>query len=230
MLNIQEFIPEIRSAVPRLSAQPPNQRQLDCVLQDLAVPLMIAAGPGSGKTTVLVLRALRFVFVDGLLPENIVITTFTRKAAQELRARLVEWGLLLKERLATRSGTQANWRNWLDSIDINRFVTGTVDSICEEILTIHREPLDPGPVLVEGFVGDALLARRGLQNPTLKTIKILKTILQDSLWMAKSPAILKSLPPAREHWWIVLSTIRSTHNASRWALQILPDAPKLLKF
>jgi DNA helicase-2/ATP-dependent DNA helicase PcrA len=125
---------------------------------------MIAAGPGSGKTTVLVLRALRYVFVDELLPEQVLMTTFTRKAAQELRARLIEWGLLLKAYLAAHSwpGAPAHLQTWLDGIDINRFVTGTLDSLCEEMLTTHRDPADPAPVLVEQFVGDALLMRRGL--------------------------------------------------------------------
>ena len=52
--------------------------------------------------------------------------------------------------------------NWLDSIDINRFVTGTLDSICEELLTTLRDPTDPAPVLVEGFVGNGILVRHAL--------------------------------------------------------------------
>ena len=42
----------------------PNVGQLACLGHDPAVPLLIVAGPGSGKTTVLVLRALRHVLVD----------------------------------------------------------------------------------------------------------------------------------------------------------------------
>src|SRR5262249_9044077 len=52
--------------------------------------------------------------------------------------------------------------SWLDSIDINRFVTGTLDSICEELLTTHREPADPAPILVEGFEGNGILVRHAL--------------------------------------------------------------------
>src|SRR5262249_35741040 len=112
---------------------------------------MIVAGPGSGKTTVLVLRALRLVFVNGWMPEQIVITTFTRKAADELRARLIEWGLLIRAHLLAHppQPTPTGFAHWLECIDINRFVTGTLDSICEELLTTHRDPTDPAPVLVE---------------------------------------------------------------------------------
>ncbi len=124
---------------------------------------MIVAGPGSGKTTVLVLRALRLVLVEGWMPEQIVITTFTRKAAGELRSRLIEWGLQLKAHLAAHPPySHRGFRHWLDSIDINRFVTGTLDGLCEELLTSFRNPSDPVPVLVEGFVGNGILARRAL--------------------------------------------------------------------
>lgn len=125
---------------------------------------MIVAGPGSGKTTVLVLRALRLVFVDGFMPEQIVLTTFTRKAADELRARLIGWGLQIKNHLAANppQPIALDFANWLDSIDINRFMTGTLDSICEELLTTNRDPTDPAPVLVEGFVGNGILTRHAL--------------------------------------------------------------------
>jgi len=88
VIPLNEFIPIVSAAVPRFHAHAPNPQQQTCILHDPAVALMIVAGPGSGKTTVLVLRALRFVFVEAWMPEQIVLTTFTRKAADELRARL----------------------------------------------------------------------------------------------------------------------------------------------
>ena len=124
---------------------------------------MIVAGPGSGKTTVLVLRALRLVFVDGFRPEEILITTFTRKAAAEIRARLIEWGSSIIHCLKNSSSYLiSDSQNQLDSIDINQFVTGTLDSICNDILTTVRSQSDPVPVVVEGFVNNALFRRHGL--------------------------------------------------------------------
>lgn len=164
MIPRNDFIALVREAIPRFRQHPPNGRQEACLLAPSDVPLMIVAGPGSGKTTALVLRALRFVSVDGLLPENILITTFTRKAADEIRARLIEWGLLLVNYLRSNPPIPkpSGFSEWLDSIDVNRFLTGTLDSICEETLTRYRDPAAPSPVVIEGFVGNACLARDGL--------------------------------------------------------------------
>lgn len=164
MIALDAFIPTVRAATSRFQQYPPNARQETCILADPTAPLMIVAGPGSGKTTVLVLRALRLVFVDGMMPEQILITTFTRKAADEIRSRLIEWGIGTRECLRQHppSPLPPGFVDWLDLIDINRFVTGTLDSLCEDALTRYRASGDAPPVLVEGFVGNALLGREGM--------------------------------------------------------------------
>ena len=45
-------------------------------------PLWIIAGPGSGKTEVLVRRCLKLLLGDDIDPRSIIITTFTEKAAR----------------------------------------------------------------------------------------------------------------------------------------------------
>jgi len=55
----------------------------------------IVAGPGSGKTTVMPLKILKFIFVYNINPNNILATTFTRKAAAELRSRILSWEIRL---------------------------------------------------------------------------------------------------------------------------------------
>ena len=45
----------------------PNSEQQACIASAPNNPTMIVAGPGSGKTTVLVLRAFRHILVDRLL-------------------------------------------------------------------------------------------------------------------------------------------------------------------
>lgn len=66
----------------------PTEEQLEAILSD-APSLAIAAAAGSGKTFVLVQRHLRHVVDQGISPDRILTITFTRKAAAEMKERIV---------------------------------------------------------------------------------------------------------------------------------------------
>jgi DNA helicase-2/ATP-dependent DNA helicase PcrA len=51
-------------------------------------PLVVFAGPGSGKTTVLTSRAAHLMQVAEIPPRNLLIVTFTKAAAEEMQKRL----------------------------------------------------------------------------------------------------------------------------------------------
>lgn len=51
-------------------------------------PVLITAGPGTGKTFTLVQHAIYLIREKGVRPEEILLATFTEKAAKELITRI----------------------------------------------------------------------------------------------------------------------------------------------
>ena len=93
-------------------------------------PLLLAAGAGSGKTSVLVERFVRAVREDGIAPERILAITFTERAASELRERVRVRLSQLGETAAARA---------LDGAFV-----GTFHGFCARILREHARATGPG--------------------------------------------------------------------------------------
>ncbi len=53
-------------------------------------PVMVIAGPGTGKTQILTLRIANILLKTQINPENILALTFTENAASEMKQRLSE--------------------------------------------------------------------------------------------------------------------------------------------
>ncbi len=142
-----------------------DSAQEDGVRASVDESLFIVAGPGSGKTTVLTLRVLKLIYVDSIDPRAILATTFTRKAAAELRSRILGWGDELRQAILATPSTTTALAEQLGKLDLNQVITGTLDSIAEQVLGDFREPGTQLPILLEEFVVNAMMQRSGLWVP-----------------------------------------------------------------
>jgi DNA helicase-2/ATP-dependent DNA helicase PcrA len=102
----------------------PNDQQREAIIH-LDGPLFLTAGPGSGKTRVLLWRTLNLIVFHGIKPEEIYLSTFTEKAAHQL-----------KEGLRTLLGMVTNING--QPYDITQMYIGTVHSLCQRILSDRR--------------------------------------------------------------------------------------------
>ena len=98
-----------------------NERQIEAI-QSTSGPVLITAGPGTGKTFTLVQRAIYLIQECKIQPEEIFIATFTEKAAKELVTRITN-------ELAARD----------ISVNVNEMYVGTFHSICLRIIKEHLE-------------------------------------------------------------------------------------------
>ena len=137
-ISDQQFLELAKRRAERDLLDPNNLAQLEAATYAGGSVLQIVAGPGSGKTTVIVLRALRHVFVEGVRPENILITTFTRKAAKELRTRWLEWGDAILGEVKSD-----------DRPDLNKCMIDTLDSVAHRVLSDNRPTGELSPIIAE---------------------------------------------------------------------------------
>ena len=105
---ILEYYPELNEA----------QRN---VVGHLEGPLLVIAGPGSGKTHSIVLRALNLLLLRLAQPRQIILCTFTEKAAFEMRDRL------------TAATHKVGYKG-----DLSELTASTIHGFCNRVLTQHR--------------------------------------------------------------------------------------------
>lgn len=95
-----------------------NERQKE-VVTTIDSPLLVIAGPGSGKTKTLVERVSYLLNEKNIMPQHILVVTFMEKAAREL---------------ITRISNKIS-----ENIDISAMYIGTIHSICLRIIDENIE-------------------------------------------------------------------------------------------
>ena len=188
----------VRRPLPAASAPRLDQAQQQVVDHE-GGPLLVLAGPGTGKTTTIVAAVADRIERRGIAPERILVLTFSRKAAAELRERITA-----RLRRTTREPLAVTFHSYAYALARREFVLAGDEpprllSAPEQLLEVRRmlrgEAQDGGarwperlrPALAtRGFaeeVRDLLLraAERGLDGRGLRQLGKLRD--RDD-WMA----------------------------------------------
>ena len=96
------------------------------LISHLEGPTLGIAGPGTGKTLAVALRGTNILLRGLAQPEDLVLCTYSRPAAQELRQRFIA--------LATAAGCPG---------DLSRVRIGTIHSLCRHMLRSHGRRRGP---------------------------------------------------------------------------------------
>jgi len=146
----------------------PAQRQ---AVEAINGPLLILAGPGSGKTRVITHRVAYLVRVVGVRPHRIMAVTFTNKAAREMQERL----------------------NRLVSGSVKDLTLGTFHAICARILRIDGKAIGIDSKFVIYDDDDQIsLLKRSLQDLSLDPKQFAPRALQSVISSAKSQMLAPS--------------------------------------
>lgn len=137
----------------------PNPQQKAAILHTKG-PLYLPAGPGSGKTQVLLWRTVNLIVNHGMKPEQIFLSTFTEKAALQLREGL---------RTLLGAASQINSRSY----DIANIYVGTVHSLCQRLISDRRLSRDrhrPRPPILLDELGQYMFLHRRANWDALRTL------------------------------------------------------------
>ena len=143
----------------------PAQRE---AAEAIGGPVLILAGPGSGKTRVITHRVAYLMRVCGVTPYHIMAVTFTNKAAREMKERL----------------------HHLVGDSVKDLTLGTFHAICARLLRREGQAIDIDPKFVIYDSDDQLnLVKRCLQEKNLDPKQYAPAAIASAISAAKSQTI-----------------------------------------
>ena len=150
-------------------------------------PVLVLAGPGSGKTRVLTYRAAYLVVERGYAPWRIMAVTFTNKAAREMRHRLD--GLLGAERA-------------------RKLTLGTFHATCARILRREADAAGISPSYVIYDADDQVrLVKQAIRDLDLDEKRYAPQAVRGAISRAKNELVPPSAYPARVYYGEVVKRI-----------------------
>jgi len=173
----------------------PAQRK---AVEAIEGPVLILAGPGSGKTRVITHRVAYLIKVCGINPHHIMAVTFTNKAAREMQERL--------EQLLGR--------------EVDALTLGTFHAICSRILHREGEAIGTNPRFVIYDEEDQLnLIKQSLQEINLDPKQYAPRALHSAISAAKSRLISSQDYAHQIHSYFEEVVSRVYHLYQQWLTQ-----------
>lgn len=181
-----------------------NPKQLEAVKR-IQGPVLVIAGPGTGKTQLLALRAAQILKDDPtMLPGNILCLTFTDSAASNMRERLIKY--IGQDAYQVAIHTFNSFGSYVMNIYPEYFYEWREVKTADE-LTAYRL-LEQ---IMEELPGSHILAGRG-QDGTFFSLTALRNLISDSKRANLTPDDLKKIfsqnqaayteiiPAVRKYW------------------------------
>jgi DNA helicase-2/ATP-dependent DNA helicase PcrA len=155
-----------------------NPAQKEAV-EAISGPVLILAGPGSGKTRVITHRVAYLIKVVGVSPRRIMVVTFTNKAAREMEERL--------QKLASSA--------------VQDITLGTFHAICARILRMDGQAIGVDKKFVIYDDDDQIsLIKRSLQALALDPKQFAPRALQSVISNAKSQMLGPADLPGKSYF------------------------------
>jgi DNA helicase-2/ATP-dependent DNA helicase PcrA len=113
-----------------------------CIISHKKGPLLVVAGPGSGKTHSLVLLAMNLLLCNNAQPSQLVLCTYTEKAAHEMYDRIASTA-----------------RNIGYEEDLSQLKINTIHGICKQLImeNLHYTPLGNDYEILDQFTQQLLI-------------------------------------------------------------------------
>ncbi len=186
-------------------APPPNDAAARDRALDPAVSCIVQAPAGSGKTTLLVGRFIRLLALADY-PEQVLAITFTRKAAAEMRLRVM--AVLADDRSPAGASARRRdaQRGWQLAANPSRLNIRTIDSFCMSLT--RQMPVSSGfdrsARLVENadelyaLAAHRLVRRLYADDPLAEEIARFVSLVDNDAH--KAGRLIASMLARRDHW------------------------------